>query len=323
MFGNKKAPAPPPPDELMTDLARRGPHKVLRGDLGFVGVPGALFTPQPSSDQPASGLPLVVFGHSWLSDSGRYRDLMVHLASHGFVAAVPDVERGPAPSDVALAAGLRTALANLPRVRLGLSESVTVDGERTVLAGHGFGASAAVLALGPDVLAGTETVDAQGLAAVFPAPSTTTAFAAASSVRTPAMVIAAGQALDTVDANPLPLAQALAGPVTLHTLPGTSERALLQRHTLKSLIGVNGAAKDTHAAVRAMLTGFLQATVGDDPQRYETFLDPESTLGAALPVDRAEPDDDDRSHLEKLVSGPPKPPSKTSALSPIRALSGR
>ncbi|MFT4200612.1 chlorophyllase/cutinase-like alpha/beta fold protein, partial [Gordonia sp. (in: high G+C Gram-positive bacteria)] len=159
MFGRKATPPPAPPAELMTRLARRGPHKVLRGDLAFVGVPGQIFTPESGS-----GLPLVVFGHAWMADVGRYRDLLFHLATHGIVAAAPDVERGPAPSDVALAAAVRTAVAGLPGVRLGLSESVTVDPDSVTVAGHGFGAASAVLALGPDVLAATEPVRAASLA---------------------------------------------------------------------------------------------------------------------------------------------------------------
>ncbi|NNG97115.1 alpha/beta hydrolase [Gordonia araii NBRC 100433] len=314
MFGSKKKPAPPP-DELMTRLSRRGPYKVLRGDLGFVGVPGQLFTPAAGA-----GLPLVAFGHSWMADSGRYRDLLFHLASHGIVAAAPDVECGLTPSDVELAAGLRTAVANLPKVRLGLDESITVDPRRCAVAGHGFGASAAVLALGPDVLAGTEPIGVESLAAIFPKPSTPTAFAAADAVRVPAMVVAAGSELDTVDANPLPLARALAGPVVLRSVPGATERGLLQRRSLRSLVGINGADKTTHSAVRALLTGFLIATADGDDE-YAAFTDPEATLGAVLAVDPDEPDADDRDHIEKLFGGAPSA-GRTGALSSIRALRG-
>lgn len=304
-----------PPDALMIQLARRGPHKVLRGDLGFVGVPGQLFTPDSGT-----GLPLVVFAHAWMADVGLYRDLLFHLATYGIVVAAPDIERGLAPSDAALAVGLRTALSALPKVRLGLAEAITVDPKRSGLAGHGFGASAAVLAAGPEVLASTQSPTVEALAAVFPAPSTTTAFAAAATVRAPSMVIAAGSDLDTVDANALPLASELGGPVTLRAIAGASERGLLQRRGIKSLIGINGADKATHAAVRALLTGFFLATVGGDEQ-YAAFTDPDATLGSVLTVDPYEPDDDDRSHVEKLLSGPPAP-KKGGALSSIRALRG-
>ncbi len=314
MIGKSKEPQRLPPEELMVRLARRGPHKVLAGDLGFVGVPGRLFTPDAGS-----GLPLVAFAHAWMADAGRYRDLLFHLASHGIVVAAPDIERGFAPSDAALAAGLRTALTGLAAVRLGLTESVTVDPQRCGLAGHGFGASAAVLAAGTDVLESTEPIAVEALAAVFPAPSTDVAVAAAAAVTAPAMVLAADTALDTVDANPLPLARGLGGPVTLRSVPGATDRGLLQRRTLRSLIGINGADRATHAAVRALLTGFFLATVsGND--RYAAFTDPEAVLGEVLTIDPAEPDADDRTHLEKLMGGPPA--AKRGTRSSIRALRG-
>jgi dienelactone hydrolase len=316
VFGNKKKPAPPPADELMTILARRGPHTVLRGDLGFIGVPGQLFTPETGS-----GLPVVAFAHAWMADLGRYRDLFFHLASHGLVVAAPDIERGPAPSDAVLAAGLRTALSALPAVRLGLGESITVDPRRGGLAGHGFGAGAAVLAAGPAVLGATEPVSVGAVAAVFPAPSTDAAFTTATAVSAPAMVIAADRALDTVDANPLPLARELGGPVTLRAVPGATDRGLLQRHTLASLIGINGADRATHSAVRALLTGFFLATVGLD-DRYGAFTDEDAVLGSVLNIDPAEPDEDDRTHVEKLLGGPPAA-KKGGSFSAIRGLRGR
>ncbi|MFT3899441.1 MAG: alpha/beta hydrolase [Gordonia sp. (in: high G+C Gram-positive bacteria)] len=319
MFGRRAEPAPVPPAELMTRLTRRGPHKVLRGDLAFVGVPGQIFTPTSGS-----GLPLVVFSHAWMADSHRYRDLLFHLATHGIVAAIPDVERGPAPSDAALAAALRTALSGLPRVRLGLSESVTVDAGRRAVAGHGFGASAAVLALGPQVLAGVEPVPVSSLTAIFPAPTTATAFAAAASVQVPSMVLAAGSHLDTLTNNPLPLARELGGDVCLRAIPGATDRALLQKRSLRSLIGINGADKSVHAAVRALLTGFVLATAGGNDE-YAVFGDPEAQLGTAAPVDPDEPDADDRSHVQKLLQGPATQKSGsplTSGVSSIRALRG-
>ena len=76
----------------MTVLARRGPHRVLRGDLGFVGVRGQIFTPEKGT-----GLPLVAFAHAWMADSGRYRDLLFHLASHGIVTREDLAEQAVEP----------------------------------------------------------------------------------------------------------------------------------------------------------------------------------------------------------------------------------
>src|SRR5881398_131934 len=107
--------------ELVDELARRGPHEVLRGDLALVGLPGLVFTP-------ASGynLPAVAFGHGWLQPPERYLDLLRHLASWGIVVAAPSTQRGPFGSHRLLAADLRTSLDICVGVRLGSGE-ISVD----------------------------------------------------------------------------------------------------------------------------------------------------------------------------------------------------
>ena len=77
-------------------LTRRGPHRVLRGDLGFAGLPGTVYTPESGLN-----LPGVAFGHDWLQGVGRYSGTLEHLASWGVVAAAPFV--------------LGEALANVPQ----------------------------------------------------------------------------------------------------------------------------------------------------------------------------------------------------------------
>jgi len=53
--------------KLFSALTRRGPHRVLRGDLAFAGLPGVVYTPE-------SGMNLagVAFGHDWLASGDRY-----------------------------------------------------------------------------------------------------------------------------------------------------------------------------------------------------------------------------------------------------------
>ena len=114
-------------------LADTGPHEVLRGDLGMIGVPGVVFAPAHGL-----GLPAVAFGHDWLQPVDRYAELLRHLASWGFVVAAPDSQRGPLPSHARFAADLRTALEVCVGVRLGEGK-ISVDGRRTALAGHGIG----------------------------------------------------------------------------------------------------------------------------------------------------------------------------------------
>src|ERR1700758_1444251 len=125
--------------KLLSALTRRGPHRVLRGDLAFAGLPGVVYTPDSGFN-----LPAVVFGHDWLTGVRRYRRTLEHLASWGIVAAAPDTERGLAPSAPNLAYDLGTALDIVAGVRLGPGQ-ISVHPTKLGLAGHGFGGSAAVL----------------------------------------------------------------------------------------------------------------------------------------------------------------------------------
>ena len=75
--------------KLVAALTRPGPHRVLRGDLAFAGLPGVVYTPEAGLN-----LPGLAFGHDWLTSVERYSGLLEHLASWGIVAAAPDTERG-------------------------------------------------------------------------------------------------------------------------------------------------------------------------------------------------------------------------------------
>ena len=126
--------------DAVAQLSRPGPHRVLRGDLGIMGIPGIVFAPEEGL-----GLPAVAFGHDWLQPAERYADLLRHLASWGFVTAAPGNHRGGLPSHAGFAADLRTTLEVCAGVRLG-DGRISVDARRTALAGHGIGGGAALLA---------------------------------------------------------------------------------------------------------------------------------------------------------------------------------
>src|ERR1700744_3340227 len=100
--------------KLVGALARRGPHRVLRGDLAFAGLPGVVYTPESGFN-----LPGVAFGHDWLTGVARYTGLLEHLASWGIVAAATRTERGVPPSVLNLAFALGTARDIAAGVRLG------------------------------------------------------------------------------------------------------------------------------------------------------------------------------------------------------------
>ena len=126
--------------KLVAALTRRGPHRVLRGDLAFAGLPGLVYTPESGLN-----LPGVAFGHDWLTPADHYATTLEHLASWGIVAAAPDTEKGLAPSVLNLAFDLGTTLDIVTGVRLGPGK-ISVHPGKLGVAGHGFGASAAVFA---------------------------------------------------------------------------------------------------------------------------------------------------------------------------------
>ena len=144
---------------LFAALTRRGPHRVLRGDLAFAGLPGVVYTPEEGL-----GLPGIAFGHDWLTGADRYAGTLEHLASWGIVAAAPDTEKSLAPSVLNAAFDLGTTLDIVAGVRLGPGK-ISVHPGKLGVAGHGFGGSAAVFAAAG--MAGR----LKAAAAIFPAPS--------------------------------------------------------------------------------------------------------------------------------------------------------
>src|SRR5262249_37620292 len=124
--------------KLFSALTRRGPHRVLRGDLAFAGLPGVVYTPESGMN-----LPGVAFGHDWLAGASQYEGTLEHLASWGIVAAAPNTEKRVAPSGLNLAFDLGTTLDIIAGVRLGPGK-ISVHPTKLGVAGHGFGGSAAV-----------------------------------------------------------------------------------------------------------------------------------------------------------------------------------
>src|SRR6478752_4337945 len=124
--------------KLFSTLTRRGPHRALRGDLAFAGLPGVVYTPE-------SGMNLagVALGHDWLAGGDRDESTLEHLASWGIVAAAPNTETGVAPSVLNLAVDLGTTLDIIAGVRLGPGQ-ISVHPAKLGVVGHGFGGSAAV-----------------------------------------------------------------------------------------------------------------------------------------------------------------------------------
>ncbi|WP_338051544.1 dienelactone hydrolase family protein, partial [Pseudonocardia acidicola] len=246
--------------DAVAELSRPGPHEVLRGDLGLVGVPGIVFAPAEGL-----GLPAVAFGHDWLQPPARYADLLRHLASWGIVTAAPAGHRGVLPSHARFAADLRTALDVCAGVRLGEGR-ISVDSRRMAVAGHGIGGGVALLAA-----ASHPRVSA--VVTLAPAQTRPSAVDAARTITAPTLHIVAGK--DTV-APPAghaePLAAAGSGPVWQRTLPKAEHTSFLQGTHWTDLLLAGGPNAKVRRLTKALVTGFLLHHLLDE-ERTELLVD--------------------------------------------------
>lgn len=250
--------------KLFAALTRRGPHRVLRGDLAFAGVPGVVYTPE-------SGLNLagVAFAHDWMAKSDNYTKTLEHLASWGIVAAAPNTETGLAPSVLNLAFDLGAALDIVSGVRLGPGK-ISVHPTKRGLVGHGFGASAAVFAA-----AGMPNKP-KAVAALFPTITKPPAEQPAATLQVPGLVLTDPGDPMTLRSNAVELARAWEG-ATLRTVDDIKAGGLMEGRRLARVLGLPGAHRGTQKIVRALLTGYLLATLAGD-KTYKDFADPEVQL---------------------------------------------
>ena len=246
--------------KALEELAHRGPHEVLHGDLALGGMPGVVCTPRSGR-----GLPAVAFGHGWLQSPRRYGSLLRHLASWGIVAAAPGTQRGPLASHRLFAADLRTALDICVGVRLG-EGGISVDADRLAVAGHAMGGGSAVLAAAED-----SRVRAVGTFAVTEtAPS---AVAAASGVTVPGLHLTGGNdLLAPAVANAQPIAATWGGPVQLRELKKASHLGYTDGRHWSELLLHGKSEWGTRRLSRALLTAFLLRTLTGD-KRGDVLLD--------------------------------------------------
>jgi dienelactone hydrolase len=256
--------------KLVGPLSRRGPQKVLRGDLAFAGLPGVVYTPEAGLH-----LPAIAFGHDWLTGVARYSGLLEHLASWGIVAAAPDTERGMAPSVLNLAFDMGTALDIATGVRLGPGK-ISVHPDRLGVIGHGFGASAAVFA------AAGMKAKPRAAAAIFPAVTTPSAEQPASALRVPGVVFSAPGSGKALRSNAIELWQAW-DPAALRIVAKADANGLAEGRRLTTALGLGGADRKTQKTIRALLTGYLLYTLGGD-KTYADFADQDVQLPKTLPI---------------------------------------
>jgi hypothetical protein len=257
--------------KLVGTLTRRGPHRILRGDLAFAGLPGIVYTPESGLN-----LPGVAFGHDWLTPADRYGGTLEHLASWGIVAAAPDTEKGLAPSVLNLAFDLGTTLDIVTGVRLGPGK-ISVHPGKLGVAGHGFGASAAVFA------AAGMASRLKSVAAIFPAVTKPSAEQPAATLKVPGVVFGAPGDQTTLRSNSLELSRAWDGAV-LRIVSKAEAEGLAEGRRLAKFAGLPGSDRRTQKTVRALLTGYLLYTLTGD-KTYKEFADPEAILPKTDEID--------------------------------------
>ncbi|UXA19043.1 dienelactone hydrolase family protein [Mycobacterium sp. SMC-4] len=276
--------------KLYSALTRRGPHRVLRGDLAFAGVPGVVYTPAEGKN-----LPGVAFAHDWVTSADRYHDTLDHLASWGIVAAAPNTETGLAPSVLNLAYDLGTVLDVITGVRLGTGD-ISVHPGKLGVAGHGFGASAAVFAAAgmPDRIA--------AVFAAYPSVSSPAAVQPAASLTVPGVILADPGDPMSLRSNAVQLARVWKT-ATLRATRKLEAGGLVEGRRLATVVGLPGADKKTQRTVRALLSGYLRFMLAGD-KTYRDFADADIDLPNTTALD---PFSDDPVDLENKVVALLKP----------------
>ncbi|MGV0715587.1 hypothetical protein ABQE93_09290 [Mycolicibacterium sp. XJ662] len=279
--------------KLFTALTRRGPHRVLRGDLAFAGLPGVVFTPESGMN-----LPGVAFGHDWVAKADRYHGTLEHLASWGIVAAAPDTETGLAPSVLNFAFDLGTALDIITGVRLGPGK-ISVHPTKLGVVGHGFGGSAAVFTAA-GMPAGPNAPKA--VVAAFPSVTRPAAEEPAASLAVPGLVLTAPGDPMTLRSNAVELSRVWKS-ATLRTVNKAKAGGIIEGRRLARVVGLPGADRSTQKVVRALMTGYLLHLLTGD-KTHRDFADPEVALPKSPAVD---PFSDDPVDLQDKVIALLKP----------------
>lgn len=257
--------------KLFTALTRRGPHRVLRGDLAFAGLPGVVFTPEAGFN-----LPGVAFGHDWLAGAHRYHGTLEHLASWGIVAAAPATETSLAPSVLNFAYDLGTALDIIAAVRLGPGR-ISVHRSKLGVVGHGFGGSAAVFA------AAGMPVKPKSVVAMFPTVTSPATVEPAAGLQVPGLILADPGDPMSLRSNAVELARVWQA-ATLRNLRKLKGGGLIEGRRLARVVGLPGADRKTQKVVRALITGYLLHTLTGD-KTFRDFADPEIDLPKAPVMD--------------------------------------
>ncbi|PLA28247.1 dienelactone hydrolase family protein [Corynebacterium coyleae] len=237
----------------LSDLSKRGPHRVLEGDLGYTGLPGKVYTPAEGKN-----LPAVAFGHDWTKDVDDYHGTLRHLASWGIAVAAPNTETGFRPDHRGFAADLETSLQILAGVRLG-NGNLSVSPGKLGIVGHGMGGGAAVLAA-------VDNPKVKAVATVYPANVAPSAVEAARALFAPGMVIGPGEDGDSLfdPGNPAKLAYNWAGDVVYRAPKKGDQQSFSEDGMIKRILGVGKSDRSLQETVRGLLVGYLLHVLNDE-----------------------------------------------------------
>ncbi|BAC17402.1 conserved hypothetical protein [Corynebacterium efficiens YS-314] len=246
----------------LSKLSKRGPHRVMVGDLDYAGLPGKIYTPAEGN-----GVPGVAFGHDWMKPIKHYHQTLRHLASWGIAVAAPNTETGFLPDHRGFAADLDSALQILAGVKLGAGK-VTVNPGGLGLVGHGMGGGVAVLAA-----ANRKAVRAVG--ALYPASTSPSCVDAAPAVKAPGLIIGTAD-LGMFDAgDPAKVAARWGGDVVYRELDNGNQQGFSEDTMFKLLVGVGRPQTAGQELARGLLTGFLLHQLAGE-RSYKAFSDPEA-----------------------------------------------
>ena len=237
----------------LSDLSKRGPHRVLEGDLGYTGLPGKVYTPAEGKN-----LPAVAFGHDWTKDIDDYHGTLRHLASWGIAVAAPNTETGFRPDHRGFAADLETSLQILAGVRLG-NGNISVSPGKLGIVGHGMGGGAAVLAA-------VDNPKVKAVATVYPANVAPSAVEAARALFAPGMVIGPGEDGDSLfdPGNPAKLAYNWAGDVVYRAPKKGDQQSFSEDGMIKRILGVGKSDRSLQETVRGLLVSYLLHVLNDE-----------------------------------------------------------
>ena len=249
----------------LSTLSKRGPHRVMEGDLGYTGLPGKVYAPADGRD-----LPAVAFGHDWRRDISAYEETLRHLASWGIVVAAPNTETGLRPDHKGFAADLDTAMQILAGVQVG-NGNITVSPGKLAIAGHGMGGGAAVLA-------SVDNQKVQTTVAIYPANVAPSAVEAARNLFVPGLIIRPGEDANSLcsPGNPAKLAYNWAGETVYAVIKKGDQQGFSEDGLKKRLLGLGKSNSKAQATARGLITGYLLYQLNGE-KKYAAFAEPEAS----------------------------------------------